>query len=268
MGERVGGDESFYLVMEHCDGDLRGLLTSCGGVALSQRAVKTILAQLLSAVAYLHDHWVLHRDLKTANLLLASAATGAPAAERVVLKVADFGLARHYGDPLPPLTPRVVTLWYRAPELLLGATAYTPAIDVWSVGCIFAELLSRAPLFDGEGELATLAKINDLLGCPTEAVWPGMGALPNAGKVRFRRKAGRLAEEMGLGGPGGAGGRGGLGVGLLAGGRTPLTRVGLDLLRGLLAWDPARRLSARAALDHPYFREAPAVTPPLWEGGH
>lgn len=267
VGERVGGVESFYFVMEHCEGDLRGLLASCGGVALSQRAVKTILAQLLSAVAYLHDHWVLHRDLKTANLLLASAATGAPAAERVVLKVADFGLARHYGDPVPPLTPRVVTLWYRAPELLLGATAYTPAIDVWSVGCIFAELLSRSPLFDGEGELATLAKINDLLGCPTEAVWPGMGALPSAGKVRFRRGAGRLAEEMGLGGPGGGGGRGGLGVGLLAGGRTPLTRVGLDLLRGLLAWDPACRLSARAALDHPYFREAPAVTPPPWEEG-
>lgn len=267
VGERVGGVESFYLVMEHCEGDLRGLLASCGGVALSQRAVKTILAQLLSAVAYLHDHWVLHRDLKTANLLLASAATGAPAAERVVLKVADFGLARHYGDPLPPLTPRVVTLWYRAPELLLGATAYSPAIDVWSVGCIFAELLSRSPLFDGEGELATLAKINDLLGCPTEAVWPGMGSLPSASKVRFRRGAGRLAEEMGLGDPGSAGRHGVLGVGLLAGGRTPLTRIGLDLLRGLLAWDPTRRLSARAALDHPYFREAPAVTPPPWDGG-
>ena len=266
VGERVGGAESFYLVMEHCEGDLRGLLESCGGVPLSQRAVKTILAQLCSAVAHLHEHWVLHRDLKTANLLLASAATGAPAAEGVVLKVADFGLARRYGDPPPALTPRVVTLWYRAPELLLGSSTYTPAVDVWSVGCIFAELLSRAPLFDGEGELATLAKINALLGAPTAAVWPGLGALPNADKVRFRPGAGRLAEEVGLD-EGGRAARGGLGVGLLGGGRTPLTAAGLDLLRGMLTWDPARRVTARGALDHPYFREAPAVPVPSWEGG-
>ena len=134
--------------------------------------VKTLLHQLASGVAYLHSHWILHRDLKTSNLLLNN---------RGQLKIADFGMARYVGDPPPPqLTQLVVTLWYRAPELLLGAPRYGPAIDMWSVGCIFGELLTREPLLQGRNEVDELSRIFALCGAPTDASWPGFRRLPHA----------------------------------------------------------------------------------------
>ena len=114
--------------------------------------VKTLLLQLASGVAYLHDHWILHRDLKTSNLLLNN---------RGQLKIADFGMARYVGDPPPPkLTQLVVTLWYRAPEVLLGSRHYSTGIGMWSVGCIFAEMVMRGhPLFPGDSEIDQIFKI-------------------------------------------------------------------------------------------------------------
>jgi cell division cycle 2-like protein len=111
---------------------------------------KTLLQQLTSAVEYLHSNWIMHRDLKTSNLLMNN---------RGQIKVADFGMARYYGDPPPKLTQLVVTLWYRAPELLLGAETYGVEIDMWSVGCIFGELLTKEPLFQGKNEVDQLAKV-------------------------------------------------------------------------------------------------------------
>lgn len=113
--------------------------------------IKTLLLQLTSAVEYLHNNWILHRDLKTSNLLMNN---------RGQLKVADFGMARSYGDPPPKLTQLVVTLWYRAPELLLGAEKYGSEIDLWSVGCIFGELLKKEPLLQGKNEVDQLSKVN------------------------------------------------------------------------------------------------------------
>merc|ERR1711871_272810 len=140
--------------MEFVEHDVKALLESIQKPLL-QAEVKTLMLQLLSGVAHLHDNWILHRDLKTSNLLLS---------HRGILKIADFGLAREYGDPLKEYTTLVVTLWYRAPELLLGAKSYSTAIDMWSVGCIFSELLTRKPLFDGNGEIDTMNKMFKMLG--------------------------------------------------------------------------------------------------------
>merc|ERR1712059_141089 len=105
--------------------------------------VKCLMVQLLRAIHHLHDNWILHRDIKASNLLLS---------HKGILKIGDFGLARGYGSPLKKYTSVVVTLWYRAPELLLGAKEYSTMIDLWSVGCVFAELLTMKPLFNGKSE--------------------------------------------------------------------------------------------------------------------
>lgn len=117
--------------------------------------VKCLMTQLLSAIAHLHDNWILHRDLKTSNLLLS---------HNGIVKVGDFGLAREYGSPLKPYTSIVVTLWYRSPELLLGQKEYSTYIDVWSLGCIFGELLHMEPLFPGKSDQDQLNRIFKLLG--------------------------------------------------------------------------------------------------------
>ena len=118
--------------------------------AFSPSEIKTLILQLSSAVDYLHSNWILHRDLKTSNLLMNN---------RGQMKVADFGMARYYGDPPPKLTQLVVTLWYRAPELLLGAEKYGAEIDMWSIGCIFGELLTKNPLLQGKNEVDQLSKV-------------------------------------------------------------------------------------------------------------
>lgn len=112
--------------------------------------MKCLLEQLLQGVAHLHDNWILHRDLKTSNILLSHSG---------ILKIGDFGLAREYGSPLKAYTSIVVTLWYRAPELLLGVKEYSTPIDVWSVGCIFGELLTLEAIFQGKSEADQINKI-------------------------------------------------------------------------------------------------------------
>ncbi|KAI5385221.1 Cyclin-dependent kinase G-2, variant 4 [Lathyrus oleraceus] len=166
--------DSIFMVMEYMEHDLKGLMESMKQ-PFSQSEVKCLMIQLLEGVKYLHDNWVLHRDLKTSNLLLNN---------RGELKICDFGLARQYGSPLKPYTHLVVTLWYRAPELLLGARQYSTAIDMWSLGCIMAELLSKEPLFNGKTEFDQLDKIFRILGTPNETIWPGFSKLPGV-KVNF-----------------------------------------------------------------------------------
>ncbi|KAL7420198.1 hypothetical protein Q5752_005164 [Cryptotrichosporon argae] len=225
--EIVVGDtlNQIFIVMPFIEHDLKTLLADMPHPFL-QSEVKTILRQLLSATAHCHAHWILHRDLKTSNLLMNN---------RGQIKVADFGLARTFGDPLGPMTQLVVTLWYRAPELLLGTKEYTTAIDVWSIGCIFAELIQKEPLFPGRGELDQLNKIFSLLGKPNDDVWPGFSRLPNAKSInaigpafsQLRQKFKHLSSE------------------------------GQALMSALLAYDPARRISAEDASKHAYFSEQP-----------
>lgn len=192
-------------------------------VPFTLQTVKSLLYQLVSAIAHLHANWILHRDLKSSNLLMS--ANG-------VLKVADFGLAREYGSPLKDYTPLVVTLWYRAPELLLQAERYSYSIDNWSIGCIFAELLNLKPLFAGKSEIEQLNLIFKELGTPSEKIWPGYDKLPIPQKVIFTEYPynnlhNRLGKRLG--------------------------ESGFALLNRFLTYCPEKRITAEEALEHPFF---------------
>ncbi|KAG5039651.1 hypothetical protein AAZX31_05G044200 [Glycine max] len=221
-----------FMVMEHMEYDLKGLM-EVKKHPFSMSEIKSLVRQLLEGVKYLHDNWVIHRDLKSSNILLNHDGE---------LKICDFGLSRQYGSPLKPYTPVVVTLWYRAPELLLGAKEYSTAIDMWSVGCIMAELIAKEPLFRGKSELEQLDKIFRTLGTPDEKIWPGLSKLPGA-KANFvkqlfntLRKKFPAASFIGL---------------------PVLSELGFDLLQQLLTYDPEKRITAEDALLHDWFHEAP-----------
>lgn len=155
LREVVNGEGSakgdIYIVMEFLEHDLKTLQEDMEEPFMPSE-VKTLMLQLGSAVEFLHEHWILHRDLKTSNILMNN---------RGEIKLADFGMARFCGDPPPQnLTQLVVTLWYRSPELLLGATTYDSSVDMWSLGCIFGELLTRNPLLQGKNEVDQLSKVS------------------------------------------------------------------------------------------------------------
>ncbi|MEW5307549.1 MAG: hypothetical protein WDW36_009937 [Sanguina aurantia] len=223
MGKPGSGDNDIFMVMEYIENDLRKLMTSKKSTprSFSTAEVKCLMLQLLSGVAYLHDNWVLHRDLKTSNILYSN---------RGELKICDLGLARHYGSPLRPYTQPVVTLWYRAPELLLGIRRYSTPIDMWS------------PLFPGQSELAQLNEIISVLGTPTVEAWPGLTALPHYGKSQFRVLPSTLRSRF---------------TSAFGGSAATLTEAGLDLMQAMLAYDPERRLTAHEALEHRWFKESP-----------
>ena len=193
------------------------------------------MLQLTSATSYLHSQYILHRDLKTSNILLNN---------RGEVKLADFGMARFTSVPPPPnLTQLVVTLWYRAPELLLGTRAYSFEVDVWSLGCIFAELLTLEPLFQGKNEVDELSLIFALLGTPTNESWSGFRSLPNAKALHpVLSKANSVSS--------------------LTAGKFPyLSTSGLRLLSSLLSLNPSNRPTADEVLGHKYFSEDPRPKP-------
>lgn len=167
-----------FIVMDYVEHDLKSLMTHTMNKPFTIGEVKTLMYQLLSGVNHLHDNWIIHRDLKTSNLLLSN---------KGILKIGDFGLAREYGSPLKGYTPVVVTLWYRSPELLLGIKEYSTPIDIWSVGAIFGELLLMKPLFPGKSELDQLNCIFKDLGTPNKDIWPEYESLPFTKKMTFSR---------------------------------------------------------------------------------
>ncbi|KAM0741097.1 hypothetical protein ACQRIT_003954 [Beauveria bassiana] len=225
-------DNSIFLVLEFVEHDIKSILDDMPEPFLASE-IKCLLQQLTVGVAYLHENWILHRDLKTSNLLLNN---------RGQLKIADFGMARYVGDPAPKLTQLVVTLWYRAPELLLGAKAYDTAVDMWSVGCIFGELIAREPLLQGANEADQVTKIFELCGVPTEESWPGFRKLPNARSLRFPKTAAVTGS-------------------LIRAKFPSMTSAGAALLTELLALDPDARPSAKQMLQHEYFRQDPKPKP-------
>ncbi|KAF9671678.1 hypothetical protein SADUNF_Sadunf12G0072500 [Salix dunnii] len=231
--EVVMGDlDSVFMVMEYMEHDLKGLMQAMKQ-PFSTSEVKCLMLQLLEGVKYLHDNWVLHRDLKTSNLLFNNQGE---------LKVCDFGMSRQYGSPLKPYTSLVVTLWYRAPELLLGAKKYSTAVDMWSVGCIMAEMLTKEPLFTGKGEIDQLDKIFKTLGTPNETIWPGLSKLPGAKANFVKQPYNQLRKKFPL---------------TPFTGSPVLSDSGFDLLNRLLTFDPEKRITADDALNHPWFNEVP-----------
>ena len=233
LREVVVGDgaDDVYVALEFVEHDLRTLQEDMDQPFMPSE-VKTLMLQITSAVEYLHDHWILHRDLKTSNILMNN---------RGEIKLADFGMARHFGDPPPPnLTQLVVTLWYRAPELILGADKYDQAIDIWSLGCVFGELLKKDTLFAGKSELDQITKIFELCGLPSERSWPSFRRLPNAKALKLPINPAPAATYS------------------VVRTRFPLaTNAGAELLNSLLALNPASRPSASEVLAHRYFRDDP-----------
>lgn len=244
--------------------------------------VKSLMWQLLNGLSYLHQNWIIHRDLKPSNVLVMGEGP-----EAGVVKVADFGLARFFQAPLRPLSDNgvVVTIWYRPPELLLGGRHYTRAVDMWGAGCIFAELLTLRPLFQGQErkqpgapfQLDQLERIFRVLGQPSPLAWPHLEQLPhwanNTENIRVKRPewgANRLEAHLGdvMRHLGEAFARAGAAAAAGAGGRAQqplqlpkLTAAGINLLQEMLAYDPLKRISAEAALHHPYFQEEPRPGP-------
>ncbi len=214
--------KKLYLIFEFVDNDLKKHMKTKG--LLTPDQVKSFAYQLILGMNYCHSNRIIHRDLKPQNLLINS---------QGILKIADFGLARAFSLPVPKYTHEVVTVWYRAPEILLGSQKYAIPIDNWSVGCILAEMANNQPLFPGDSEIDTIFRIFRKLGTPNEQVWPGISQLPDF-KDTFPKWKPRPWEQIS-----------GLQVGL--------TDPGIDLMAKFLTYSPKDRLSCLRALDHPYF---------------
>ncbi|KAJ6848564.1 putative protein kinase superfamily protein [Iris pallida] len=221
---------SLYLVFEYMEHDLAGLAAS-PSIKFTEPQVKCYMHQLLSGLEHCHNRGVLHRDIKGSNLLLDNTGT---------LKIADFGLASFF-DPnhKQPMTSRVVTLWYRPPELLLGATDYGVGVDLWSAGCILAELLAGKPIMPGRTEVEQLHKIFKLCGSPSEEYWK-KSKLPHATIFKPQQPYKRCIADT----------------------FKDFPPAALPLVETLLAIDPADRLTATSALNSEFFTTPPYACEP------
>lgn len=232
----VSEEGNINLVLEFLPSDLEGLIKD-KSLVFGPADVKSWLLMLLRGVNHCHRNFVLHRDLKPANLLIA------PDGQ---MKIADFGLGRSMSFlPHEKMTPTVVTRWYRAPELLLGARHYTGAIDIWAVGIIFAEMMLRVPYLAAPSDAEQLNVTFQALGTPTVSQWPKMETLPLYSKTdafKIRHPAPSLQQLQGL--------------------FSAASDSALQLLTSMIAMDPMKRLSAKDALMSPYFTEKPLPSKP------
>ncbi|KAJ3075835.1 cyclin-dependent kinase 5 [Podochytrium sp. JEL0797] len=213
-------EKKLTLVFEFMDSDLKKFMDSYGG-DLDVPTNKHLMYQLMKGIAFCHEHRVLHRDLKPQNLLIN---------KRLELKLADFGLARAFGIPVRSYSHEVVTLWYRAPDVLMGSRQYSTSIDIWSAGCIMAEMASGRALFPGQSVRDQLLKIFKLMGTPNEMTWPKIAELPEYKSDFPIYEKGNIAEMV-----------------------PKLDAQGIDLLCKMLEYVPEKRISAEAAMQHPYF---------------
>ncbi|KAI2084490.1 negative regulator of the PHO system [Ophidiomyces ophidiicola] len=217
-------ENKLMLVFEYMDRDLKKYMDIRGDRGqLDYATIVSFMQQLLRGIAFCHENRVLHRDLKPQNLLINN---------KGHLKLADFGLARAFGIPVNTFSNEVVTLWYRAPDVLLGSRTYNTSIDIWSAGCIMAEMYTGRPLFPGTTNEDQLQKIFRLMGTPSERSWPGISQFPEY-KPTFHVYA---TQDLRLILP-------------------QIDRLGLDLLNRMLQLRPEMRISAAEALRHPWFHE-------------
>ncbi|XP_060023857.1 cyclin-dependent kinase 19 isoform X1 [Lagenorhynchus albirostris] len=259
-------DRKVWLLFDYAEHDLwhiikfhRASKANKKPMQLPRSMVKSLLYQILDGIHYLHANWVLHRDLKPANILVMGEGP-----ERGRVKIADMGFARLFNSPLKPLAdldPVVVTFWYRAPELLLGARHYTKAIDIWAIGCIFAELLTSEPIFHCRQEdIKTsnpfhhdqLDRIFSVMGFPADKDWEDIRKMPEYPTLQkdFRRTTYanssliKYMEKHKV---------------------KPDSKVFL-LLQKLLTMDPTKRITSEQALQDPYFQEDPLPTLDVFAG--
>ncbi|KAI0698582.1 Pkinase-domain-containing protein [Cytidiella melzeri] len=232
--EMMVSNGSVFMVFEYMDHDLTGILSQTQ-FSFTDAHLKSLCGQMLAGLAYLHHKGVIHRDIKGSNILINN---------RGELKLGDFGLARFYQKRRrSDYTNRVITLWYRPPELLFGTTVYGPEVDMWSAGCIMLELYTKKPIFQGNDEIHQLDVIYKILGTPTTDLWPDVTTLPWYELVKPKESIPNHFRELF---------------------QKWLSPAALDLAEGLLAYDPSRRVSALEAMEAPYFlHERPRADRPV-----
>lgn len=216
------------LVLEFMSFDLENIIKE-DDIVLTRADIKSYMQMLLLGIEACHRNWIVHRDIKPENLLIG------PDGQ---MKLGDFGLAITYGSPDRQLWDKACTIWYRAPELLFGGKYYGAAMDMWSIGCIFGELMTRAPLFPGQNEIDQLSHILGKLGSPSEQEWEGLKYLQNY--LEFEHLPVKPLQEL----------------------FTGASKSALDLLSKLLLFNPQNRITVADALDHPFFSDGESPTPP------
>ncbi|KAI8091453.1 kinase-like domain-containing protein [Gilbertella persicaria] len=226
--DMIQRDATIYLVFDYSEVDLRRYMDKARRPGLTANHIKSFMHQLLLGLHYCHSHRILHRDLKPQNLLIDKYGR---------LTIADLGLSRAFGVPMRTYTHQVITLWYRAPEILLGSRHYSTAVDMWSVGCIMAEMITLRALFPGSTQIDELFRIFQVLGTPTEAMWPGITTLPDYNEHFPPWKPRDLKET----------------IEEYPHSIKDLPDSAYDLLRSLLSYDPVTRISAARAEEHMYF---------------
>ena len=220
------------LCLEYCKYDLKKLIDSKkhDSSFYNVKFVKNMMYQLLKGVEHLHSHKILHRDLKPQNILVDD--------NGWILKLADFGLSRVYSIPIRPYTKEVLTLWYRAPEMMLGINNYAIGLDIWSIGCIFVELYLGKPFVMGDSEIDQLFKLFQIYGTFNELTLPGYKNFPyfdqdfpfwkGIGLKNYLKQRSHII---------------------------PIDDTAFNLMEKMLTIDPCKRITCKEALNHPYFND-------------
>jgi len=215
---------NLYLIFEYMEKDLKNYIRKNTNKKynIDPKLIKSIVYQILNGISFCHSVGIIHRDLKPENILI----------EKDIVKLADFGISRKIDISNETLSNEICTIYYRPPEVLLGNNKYTSSIDLWSIGCIFAELIIGSPLFAGDSEIGQLFEIFKVLGTPNQHNYPNISSLPYYRTTFPVWKTNKLHELPKL---------------------DTFDSDGLDLLNKLLIYDPANRITARNALLHKYF---------------
>lgn len=230
LKEIVKENHELFFIFEHMECNLYQLMKDRRD-PFTEAEIRSYMSQILKGLAYMHKNGYFHRDMKPENLLV----------KQDVIKIADFGLAREVMSK-PPYTEYVSTRWYRAPEVLLHSSFYTPAIDMWAVGAILAELFTLSPLFPGQSETDQIYKICNVLGTPDNNIWYEGMSYPPSVNFSYKIPPRNLSEII-----------------------TNASMEAIDLIQKLCSWNPLKRPTAEEALQHPFFNVLARVPSSTYE---